>query len=145
MTVLTSFISPGAARLSTRFGARMPVITGQLLMVAGLLAMVAVPAGAPVWRSVVLMMPVGAGGAMAVTALVALLLDSVPAERAGVAGGVLNAARQLDGALAVAAFGALVADRAGFVDGLHTSLLIAAATVGMTVLATLSLRPAPRT
>jgi DHA2 family methylenomycin A resistance protein-like MFS transporter len=69
----------------------------------------------------------------------------VPAERAGVAGGVLNAARQLGGALAVAAFGALVADRAGFVDGLHTSLLIAAATVGVTVLATVSLRPAPRT
>ncbi|MGW1757626.1 MFS transporter [Streptomyces mirabilis] len=145
MTVLTSFISPVAARLSMRFGARMPVISGQLLMVAGLLAMVAVPAGAPVWLSVVLMMPVGAGGAMAVTALVALLLDSVPAERAGVAGGVLNAARQLGGALAVAAFGALVADRAGFVDGLHTSLLIAAATVGVTVLATVSLRPAPRT
>ncbi|WP_257232495.1 MFS transporter [Streptomyces sp. Rer75] len=114
MTVLTSFMSPVAARLATRFGARIPVISGQLLMAAGLPAMVAVPTGAQVWLSVLLMVPIGAGGAMAVTALMALLLENVPAQRAGVAGGVLNAARQLGGALAVAAFGALVADRAEF-------------------------------
>ncbi|MER5180984.1 MFS transporter [Streptomyces sp. NPDC002896] len=140
MTVLTSFMAPVAARLATRFGARMPVITGQCLMAAGLLAMVALPAGVPVWLSVVLMVPVGAGGAMAVTALTALLLENVPAKRAGVASGVLNAARQLGGALAVAVFGALVADRAGFVSGLHTSLLIAAATVAVSVVATVLLR-----
>jgi DHA2 family methylenomycin A resistance protein-like MFS transporter len=107
--------------------------------------MVTVPAGAPVWLSVVLMVPVGAGGAMAVTALVSLLLENVPAERAGVASGVLNAARQLGGALAVAAFGALVADRARFVSGLHTSLLIAAAVVAVSIVATVLLRPARRT
>ncbi|WP_411978040.1 MFS transporter [Streptomyces phaeochromogenes] len=141
MTVLTSFMGPVAARLATRFGARIPVLIGQILMAVGLLAMVAVPAGAPVWLSVVLMVPVGAGGAMAVTALVALLLENVPAERAGVASGVLNAARQLGGALAVAAFGAMVADRAGFVSGLHTSLLIAAAVVAVSIVATVLLRP----
>ncbi|MGW1027860.1 MFS transporter [Streptomyces sp. NPDC002577] len=140
MTVLTSFMGPVAARLATRFGARMPVITGQCLMAAGLLAMVTLPAGAPAWLSVVLMVPVGAGGAMAVTALTALLLEKVPAERAGVASGVLNAARQLGGALAVAVFGALVAGRAEFVSGLHTSLLIAAATVAASVVATVLLR-----
>ncbi|WP_243983248.1 MFS transporter [Streptomyces sp. NEAU-YJ-81] len=140
MTVLTSFMSPVAARLATRFGARMPVISGQLLMAAGLLAMVAVPTDSPAWLSVLLMVPIGAGGAMAVTALTALLLEKVPAERAGVASGVLNAARQLGGALAVAVFGALVADRSGFVSGLHTSLLIAAATVAVSVIATVLLR-----
>ncbi|KPH97137.1 major facilitator superfamily MFS_1 [Actinobacteria bacterium OK074] len=145
MTVLTSFMGPVAAGLATRFGARIPVIIGQCLMAVGLLAMVTVPVGAPVWLSVVLMVPVGAGGAMAVTALVALLLENVPAERAGVAGGVLNAARQLGGALAVAVFGALVADRARFVSGLHTSLLIAAAVVAVSVTATVFLRPARRT
>jgi DHA2 family methylenomycin A resistance protein-like MFS transporter len=142
MTVLTSFMGPVAARLAMRFGARIPVVIGQCLMAAGLLAMVTVPAGAPVWLSVVLMVPVGAGGAMAVTALVSLLLESVPAERAGVASGVLNAARQLGGALAVAVFGAMVADRARFVSGLHTSLLIAAAVVAVSVVATVLLRRA---
>ncbi|MGW2512917.1 hypothetical protein ACWC0A_26690 [Streptomyces scopuliridis] len=38
------------------------------------------------------MVTVGAGGAMAVTALTALLLENVPAERAGAAAGVLIAA-----------------------------------------------------
>jgi DHA2 family methylenomycin A resistance protein-like MFS transporter len=145
MTVLTSFMGPVAARLATRFGARIPVIIGQCLMAAGLLAMVTVPAGVPVWLSVVLMVPVGAGGAMAVTALVSLLLENVPAERAGVASGVLNAARQLGGALAVAVFGAMVADRARFVSGLHTSLLIAAAVVAVSVVATVLLRPVQHT
>ncbi|MEV4033577.1 MFS transporter [Streptomyces umbrinus] len=141
MTVLTSFMGPVAARLATRFGARVPVVIGQALMAAGLLAMVTVPVGAPVWLSVLLMVPVGSGGAMAVTALVSLVLEKVPAERAGVASGVLNAARQLGGALAVAVFGALVADRAGFVSGLHTSLLTAAAIVAVSVIATVLLRP----
>ncbi|MFJ8026888.1 MFS transporter [Streptomyces sp. NPDC096311] len=140
MTVLTAFMGPVAARLATRFGARMPVISGQSLITAGLLAMVALPATAPVWLTVLLMVPVGAGGAMAVTALTALVLEKVPAERAGVASGVLNAARQLGGALAVAVFGALVADRTGFVSGLHTSLLIAAAVVAVSVVATVLLR-----
>ncbi|WP_225890821.1 MFS transporter [Streptomyces dioscori] len=139
MTVLTSFMGPVAARLTVRFGARIPVVTGQCLMVVGLLAMTAVPTGAPVWLSVLLMVPVGSGGAMAVTALTALLLEKVPAERAGVASGVLNASRQLGGALAVAVFGALVAGRAGFVSGLHTSLLIAAAIVAVSVVASLLL------
>ncbi|WP_328869269.1 MFS transporter [Streptomyces sp. NBC_00287] len=145
MTVLTSFMGPVAARLATRFGARIPVIIGQSLMAGGLLAMVAVPGGAPVWLSVVLMVPVGAGGAMAVTALTALLLETVPAERAGVASGVLNAARQLGGALAVAVFGALVADRTGFVSGLHSGLLIGAAVVAVSIVATWLLEPVRRT
>ncbi|MER5805408.1 MFS transporter [Streptomyces mirabilis] len=140
MTVLTSFMGPVAARLASRLGAQMPVVIGQSLMAAGLLAMVAVPASAAVWLTVVLMVPVGACGAMAVTALTALLLEKVPAEQAGVASGVLNAARHLGGALAVAVFGALVADRTAFVSGLHTSLLIAAATVAVSVVATVLLR-----
>ena len=144
MSVLTSFVGPVAARLATRFGARMPVITGQLMMATGLAAMATLPAAAPVWLTVPLMVPVGAGGAMAITPLTALLLEAVPAERAGVASGVLNAARQLGGALAVAAFGALVADRARFVTGLHTGLLIAAAVVAVSIVATWLLEPARR-
>ncbi|WP_373302566.1 hypothetical protein [Streptomyces atratus] len=41
----------------------------------------------------------------------------MPTDRAGVAAGVLNAARQVSGGLGVAAFGALVAT--GFEDGLR--------------------------
>ncbi|MFH8572465.1 MFS transporter [Streptomyces sp. NPDC017993] len=143
MTLLTSFMGPVSARMMARFGARVPVIAGQCLIVTGLLLMAAAPASAPTGLLVALMVPVGAGGALAVTALVALLLESVPAERAGTAGGVLNTSRQLGGALAVAVFGGFVATPGGFVDGLRISLVIAALTVAATGLAGLRLKPAP--
>jgi DHA2 family methylenomycin A resistance protein-like MFS transporter len=142
MALLTAVTGPVSARLMNRFGAKVPVIVGQTLMIAGLLLMSATPASAPTWLLTLLMMPIGAGGALAVMALTALLLESVPAERAGTAGGVLNTSRQLGGALAVAVFGALVAERTSFVSGLHASLLLAAAAVAASVAAGLLLRPA---
>ncbi|MEU6351727.1 MFS transporter [Streptomyces sp. NPDC047072] len=141
MTLLTAFISPSAAWFAARFGQRMPVVTGQLTMAAGLLVLGLVPASAPTWLMVLLMIPVGAGGSLAVPALTALLLDRVPAERAGTASGVLNASRQVGGALAVAVFGALTARHAGFVHGMHASLLSAAALVLATAATSVLLRP----
>ncbi|MFH8655179.1 MFS transporter [Streptomyces afghaniensis] len=142
MTVLTAFVSPTAAWFAARFGPRMPVIAGQASMVAGMVLLSLVPASAPTWLLVVLMVPVGAGGSLAVPALTSLLLDRVPAERAGTASGVLNTSRQVGGALAVAVFGALVADRAQFTEGLHTSLAIAAGAVLVTTAASFLLRTA---
>ncbi|WP_405883032.1 hypothetical protein OG747_33195 [Streptomyces sp. NBC_01384] len=92
---------------------------------------------------VLLMIPVDAGGSLAVPAVTSLLLDHVPAERAGIAGGVLNASRQVGGALAVAVFGALVARHATFFRGLRTSLVIAALLVLATTVTSLLLGPAP--
>ncbi|MFE1880455.1 hypothetical protein [Streptomyces diastatochromogenes] len=54
----------------------------------------------------------------------------------------VNASRQVGGALAVAVFGALVAQQAGFFHGLRTSLLIAALLVLATTATSLLLRPA---
>ncbi|MGW2744100.1 MFS transporter [Streptomyces sp. NPDC001450] len=67
---------------------------------AGLLVLSLAPASAPTRLVVLLMIPVGAGGSLAVLAVTALLLDRVPTDRAGTASGVLNASRQVGGALA---------------------------------------------
>ena len=75
--------------------------------------------------------------------LTALLVASVPAERAGTASGVLNTCRQVGGALAVAIFGALVANPATFLPGLQASLVIAALLLLGTAAASLTLRPHP--
>jgi len=54
------------------------------------------------------------------------MLDAIPADQAGMAGGLLNSSRQVGGTLAVAVFGALIAHRATFLSGMRVSLLIAA-------------------
>jgi DHA2 family methylenomycin A resistance protein-like MFS transporter len=122
----------------------MPITTGQLAMTTGLVLLCVPQASAPTWLMVLLMIPVGTGGGLAVPAVTSLLLDRVPAERAGTASGVLNTARQVGGALAVAVFGALVAQHATFFHGLRTSLLTAAGLVLLTTAASLLLRPVPQ-
>ncbi|MFJ3086815.1 hypothetical protein [Streptomyces sp. NPDC086838] len=84
------------------------------------------------------------GGALAVPALTAMLLDAVPADRAGTAGAVLNTARQVDGAIAVAVFGALLAGADSFLAGMHWSMLLAAVGLLTTAGATLTLPGAGR-
>ncbi|WP_413800469.1 MFS transporter [Streptomyces iranensis] len=93
-------------------------------MATGMTVLAVLPATAPVWAVAALMIPVGLGGPLIMPPLAAYLLDHVPAHRAGVASGILNTARQIGGALAVAVFGALLADHAGFLRGLRTSLII---------------------
>jgi MFS transporter, DHA2 family, methylenomycin A resistance protein len=142
MTALTAFVNLVGARIAARFGPRVPISAGQFLMAVGLLSLCIAAAGAPIALLAVLMIPVGLGAALAIPTMTALLVNSVPAERAGTASGVLNTCRQLGGALAVAVFGALVAHRETFLDGLRVSLLIAALLLLATTAASLQLRPA---
>ena len=89
-----------------------------------------------------LMILVGLAGPLVMPPVMALLLDAVPARRAGVASGVFNTGRQAGGALAVAVFGALLASRATFLPGLRASLLIAAALALAAAAVSLLIRPA---
>jgi DHA2 family methylenomycin A resistance protein-like MFS transporter len=143
MTALTAVVTLVAPRVAARFGARVPLAAGQLLIAAGLLGLCLAVAGAPTWLLAALTVPVGLGSSLAVPTLTALLVGSVPAERAGTAGGVLNTCRQLGGALAVAVFGALVAHRETFLHGLQVSLLSAALLLLATAVASLRLWPGP--
>ncbi|MFJ2630401.1 MFS transporter [Streptomyces sp. NPDC087422] len=136
-----SALSPPSAG-GAPVGARLPMLAGQLLMVAGLLVLLPVTARTPAALLAVVMVPLGLGGALAVPPLTAALLDATPADRAGLAAGVLNAGRQIAGALSVAAFGALVADRDRFLSGMRVCLLLSAALLTVTAVATAAaLRP----
>lgn len=95
MTALVAILNPGAARLAARFGSRLPIVAGQVLMVLGLLALALAPASLPLWAVALVMVPVGVGGSLTVPPLTSLLLEVVPATRAGTASGVLNTARQV--------------------------------------------------
>jgi DHA2 family methylenomycin A resistance protein-like MFS transporter len=125
-TVLSGFVSVAAARLTERFGPRVPIVGGMCLMGVGLVVLAVLPASVPVWLLAVVMIPVGITGPLAMQPTTALLLDSVPPHRSGMASAMFNTSRQIGGALAVAVFGALLADRAHLLPGLRESVAIAA-------------------
>jgi DHA2 family methylenomycin A resistance protein-like MFS transporter len=145
MTGLTAFVTLVVPRAAARFGPRMPIALGQLLIAAGLLTLIlAVALQAPVLLLALLTIPVGFGSALAIPTITALLVGSVPADRAGTASGVLNTCRQLGSALAVAVSGALVAHRETFAQGMQLSLLIAAVLLLVTTAASLKLKKGVR-
>ncbi|WP_439681443.1 MFS transporter [Embleya sp. MST-111070] len=139
MTALVAVVNLTSAKLAARFGPRLPMVTGQLVAAVGLSALLTVTAHTDVWVVAALMVPVGLGGALTVPALTAQLLDAVPADRAGTASAVLNTGRQIGGAIAVAAFGALLAGADTFLGGMRRSMLLAAAGLVLTAAATLTL------
>ena len=136
LCTITNLLS---ARAAARWGARTPVLVGQLACAAGLLVLLLVNGHTSAWELALLLLPLAGGLGFAVPSLTAMMLGGIAPERAGLAGGVLNSFRQTGGALAVAGFGALVAQHGGFVNGLHASLLISVGLLAATTLATLAL------
>ena len=141
MTVVSGLVSLIAARATERFGPRVPIIGGMAFMGVGLILLAALPTTMPAWAAALLMIPVGLTGPLAIPASTAVLLESVPAHRSGIASGVFNTSRQLGSALAVAVFGALLARRAHIEHGLRESLLIAAAFALLAAVANLFTAP----
>ncbi|HWR46015.1 MAG TPA: MFS transporter [Pseudonocardiaceae bacterium] len=113
-------------------------------MTAGLVILAVLPASTPVWTLAALMALVGLAGPLVMPPVTAVLLNSVPGHRAGTASGVFNTSRQVGGALAVAVFGALLAQPGTFLQGLRSSLLLAAA-VGLAAAASSLLLKPPHT
>jgi DHA2 family methylenomycin A resistance protein-like MFS transporter len=133
MMLVGLVLTPLVPRVVERVGARIVVVTGLALMTLGLVALALVPVTAPAGLVAALMVLVGLGGPTVIPPVIAVLLGAVPTHRAGTASGVLNTSRQLGGALAVAVFGALLAE--GFEAGMRVSLLSAAAVAAAAALA----------
>ncbi len=141
MCGLIAVVNMASVKLSARTGPRVPMVLGQLIMGAGALVLLAVGPHTPMLVPVLLLVPVGIGGGLAVPSLTAVLLESVAAEWAGTAAAVLNTCRQVGGCLAIAVFGALIAERASFQHGLTVSLVASGAMLAATATATLLLLP----
>jgi MFS transporter, DHA2 family, methylenomycin A resistance protein len=140
MMLIGALLTPFTARLVERAGPRAVIVTGLALMAAGLLSLAVVPASAPTMAFGALMMLVGLGGPLVIPPVTAVLLNTVEHRQSGVASGVFHTSRQLGGALAVAVFGALLAQPETFVPGMRTSLVIAAVIAFATGTAALGLR-----
>ncbi|MER7273836.1 DHA2 family efflux MFS transporter permease subunit [Dactylosporangium sp. NPDC000244] len=143
MMLLSAVLTPFTARIVERVGPRVPVVTGLVLLAAGSAALALLPASAPIWLVALLLVPIGLTGPLIMPPTTAVLLESVPARRTGVASGVFNTSRQVGGALAVAVFGALVSASGGFLHGARISLLITVVLALATAVAGLTLRSRP--
>ena len=143
-SAVSGFVGPLSARLAERFGPRVLIVGSMTGMSLGLAVIATVVGSAPIWLLAVLRIPVGICGPLAMQPTTAVLLESVPAHRSGVASSVFNTSRQLGGALAVAVFGALLAAHRQFLDGVRESLVIAAVVALAAAAANLLSKPAHR-
>ena len=100
MMLLSAALTPFTARIVERVGPRTPVMSGLVLLAAGAVVLAVLPASAPVWLVAVLLVPVGLTGPLIMPATTAVLLESVPARRAGVASGVFNSGSSVGAILA---------------------------------------------
>ncbi len=134
-------LTPFSARFAEWVGARTLIAAGLTSMTAGLATIAMLPPFTPVWTLSALMILVGLTGPFVSPPVIAVLLNSVPKHLVGTASGVYNTSRQVGGALAVAVFGALLAQSTTFMHGVQTSLLLAAGVSVATAAASLRLRP----
>ena len=113
-----------SGRVTGRLGPRVPMLVGLLLGAAGFLGLL--NAGSSSGYAVLIAPLVAAGFGMAFTmpAATAAVIEAAPADRAGIASGVLNAARQAGGALGVALLGTLIAGH--LVSGFHAAMFVSA-------------------
>ncbi|MFI7344222.1 MFS transporter [Streptomyces sp. NPDC050085] len=135
MTAFTTVVNLLAGKLTNRHGPRFPLLLGQIIQTLGILGLLFVTQDTPTPLLLLLLVPLGIGGGLAIPPLTTAMLESVPHERAGLASGVLSAARQFGGAIGVALLGALIADSTHFMRGMRISLIIGAAVLVATMLA----------
>jgi DHA2 family methylenomycin A resistance protein-like MFS transporter len=126
--------------ITNRFGPRVPVVAGQVLMVIGLVALLATVHLRSVLLVALCVIPIGAGGSLAMPAVTGVVLDGVDPGRAGTASAVFNTFRQVGGAVAIAVFGSLIAGSPTFLPGMRASLAIAAVLLFGTALLSLQVR-----
>jgi MFS transporter, DHA2 family, methylenomycin A resistance protein len=128
-------VSPFAGRLQARLGARRVVIGAALLAGLGVLDFALLDADSPFVQALPGYVLVGIGYGAAVPAISAVAMGAIEVERAGVASGVLNTARQVGSAVGLATLGSIATAVAGgslsksddFVSGMRAAMLVAGA------------------
>jgi MFS transporter, DHA2 family, methylenomycin A resistance protein len=133
-----------SGRLTGRTGPRLPMLVGLICGAAGFAGLIAAGRSTSYLVLVPGLVAAGFGMAFTMPAATAATIESAPADRAGIASGVLNAGRQAGGAIGVALLGTLLAG-SSFVPGLHVAMGVSAGAflVGAVVTA-LAVGAAPR-
>ena len=136
ITIPMVFISPQSGRLIGRFGARRLMTAGMACGVVGLIVLTQIDASSPYGLLLAGYLPFGIALGLVYAPMSTAAMAAMPAEKVGIASGVLAMDRVMAGTVALAATGAL--DRvlldggSGFADAIagSTWILVALCALG---------------
>jgi EmrB/QacA subfamily drug resistance transporter len=146
--IVITLASRYMGRIASRRGARMPLVVGCALVGLGLALLARVGSGEiSYWLDV---LPptvlIALGMAACVAPLTAGVMESVPADRVGIASGINNAVARISGLIATASLGFVFARQgsaAAFIVGFRTAAVIGAASAALAAACALLFLRAP--
>ncbi len=107
-SIIPAFVSPRVGRIAGRIGSRKPVLLGQVLLTSGL-ATILVGMSVGVGLVALGIGLAGTGISLIMTPATAVAMSTVPAERAGMASGILSTQRAIGSTAGYAVLGAILA------------------------------------
>lgn len=128
LTVVALNFSGLSAKWAARLGTPVSIAAGMVLMAGGLVAIAVLDAGGYAGTLVGLLL-IGAGCAIANPAMAHAIMSSIPPEKAGVGAGINGTLAEFGNGLGVAVLGAVLSSAGGLVEGLRAGQLVGAAAV----------------
>ena len=108
LLVLFALRSP---RLVARFGTKFVVAAGMAGTATSFLLMTTLEFGTPLWRVILVTLPLGIGMSQVLAPATESIMGSLPKEKAGVGSAMNDTTRQVGGALGVAILGTILSSR----------------------------------
>ena len=134
--LLIGFGSPLMGGLAERFGARLPLAVGPLLVAGGLLLALRIGPDSDYWRDILpSIATIGLGMALAVAPLTSAVMSAVEDRFTGTASGLNNAISRAGGLVAVALMGGVLSlSGERLFDGFHASVMLMAGAAALAAL-----------
>ncbi|MHB1667252.1 MFS transporter, partial [Thiomonas sp.] len=125
---------------SARFGVRLLITVGMVMIGTGLMALACTRAGQPLWLAELALFATGVGVALGTAPLLATAVAAVEPARAGTASAMVNTARMIGATLGVGVLGSVFAAQGSAAAGFGVAMAIGAAVALAGALLAVSMR-----